>query len=226
MTAAHAHVVALGGGGFTDAGAAALDAFALSLTDAAQPRVCLIPTASGDASPYVAAFYRSFGRRAQCTHLSLFQRDAVDLRELVLAQDVLYIGGGNTANLLALWRLHGLDAIVAEAVQAGVVLVGVSAGACALFEAGVSASFGALAPLHDGLGLIGGGFAPHWSQRGELLRAMVADGLAGGWGASDHAALWFTDGVLREAVGVGRDAQAYRVQPGSAPEAMPVRVLT
>ena len=226
MSARPRQLLALGGAGFTDATAAALDAFALSRSGVARPRVCLIPTASGDASPYVAAFYRHFAGRAQCTHVSLFQRDMADLRELVLAQDVLYVGGGSTANLLALWRLHGLDAIVAEAFGAGVVLVGVSAGACALFDAGVSASFGSLAPLHDGLGLVGGAFAPHWSQRGGLLRAMVADGLACGWGASDDAALWFSDGVLREAVGVGRDAQAFRVQPGAAPEPVPVRVLT
>src|SRR5581483_2887090 len=116
-----------------DPGMRALDDHALALTGVERPRVCLIPTASGDASAYVAAFYRSFGPGARCSHVSVFQREPSGLRELVLDQDLLYIGGGNTANLLALWRLHGLDHLVTEAWERGVVLVGVSAGACALF---------------------------------------------------------------------------------------------
>jgi peptidase E len=218
-------LVALGGGGFTNPEAAALDDFVLALTGAARPRVCLIPTASGDASPYVAAFYRTFGRRAVCSHLSLFTRDAGDLRALVLAQDLLYVGGGNTANLLALWRLHGLDVVVRDAWERGTVLVGVSAGACALFEAGVSASFGAIAPLHDGLGLVGGGFAPHCHERGPVLADMVAAGLSTGWAAGDTAALHFVGGALQEAVGVGAGAQAFRLETDQEPLALPVRML-
>jgi dipeptidase E len=219
-------LVALGGGGFTDPGAVALDDFALALTGAPRPRVCLIPTASGDASPYVAAFYQSFGRRALCSHISLFTRDAGDLRARVLAQDLLYIGGGNTANLLALWRLHGLDVVVREAWEHGAVLVGVSAGACALFDAGVSASFGAIAPLNDGLGLIAGGFAPHYHERGSVLAGMVLAGLSRGWGAGDTAALHFVGGALQEAVGVGADAEAFRLQAGREAHALPVRTLS
>jgi peptidase E len=215
----------LGGGGFTNPDAAALDDFAFALTGSARPRVCLIPTASGDASAYVAAFYRTFGRRAACSHVSLFVREAEDLRALVLAADLLYIGGGNTANLLALWRLHGLDAIVREAWERGAVLVGVSAGACALFEAGVSASFGSIAPLLDGLGLIGGGFAPHYHERGAVLAEMVRGGLSTGWGAADSAALHFVGDALQEAVGVGPDAEAFRLAAGQDPLALPVRTL-
>lgn len=213
-------LLALGGGGFTVPEAAGLDDFALSLTGTARPRVGLIPTASGDASAYIAAFYRAFGRKADCSHVSLFIRSG-DVRAAILEQDLLYIGGGNTANLLALWRLHGLDAIVAEAFQAGVVLVGVSAGACALFSGGVSASFGSLAPLLDGLGLISGAFAPHWSERGALLQSSGSHG----WGATDMAGLHFVDGALQTAVGVGADAEAFRVEPGGVTQALPVRGL-
>lgn len=220
QTSYSSQLLALGGAGFTDPDAAALDDLALSLTGAVRPRVCLIPTASGDASPYVAAFHRAFGQRAACTHVSLFTRSG-DLRAAVLDQDLLYIGGGNTANLLALWRLHGLDTLVAEAWAAGVVLVGVSAGACALFSGGVSASFGSLAPLDGGLGLIEGLFAPHWSERGALLCASGRHG----WGAGDTAALHFVDGTFCQAVGVGRDAAAFRVDASGAAHALAVRTL-
>lgn len=213
-------LLALGGGGFTVPEAAALDEFALSLTGTVRPRVGLIPTASGDASAYIAAFYRAFGRRADCSHVSLFTRSG-ELRAATLEQDLLYIGGGNTANLLALWRLHGLDAIVTEAFEAGVVLVGVSAGACALFSGGVSASFGSLAPLHDGLGLCAGMFAPHWNERGGLL---VSSG-SPGWGVTDTAGLHFVNGALQAAIGVGGDAEAFRVDPGEVAQALPVRAL-
>jgi peptidase E len=218
-------LLALGGGGFTDAAARPLDDFALGLTGRDRPRVCLLATASGDASAYVAAFYRTFADRAECAHVSLFQRDGGDMRSLVLGQDLLYVGGGNTANLLALWRLHGLDAIVRDAYQAGVVIAGVSAGACALFEAGVSASFGAIAPLNDGLGLVPGGFCPHWHERRGVLLEMVSGGLSGGWGAGDDAALFFVDGGLREAVGLRSGADAFRVEPGPVEVRVPVRRL-
>jgi dipeptidase E len=219
-------LLALGGGGFTEPAAAALDDFALALTGVDRPRVCLIPTACGDASPYVAAFYRAFGRRARASHVSLFQREGGELRAQVAGQDLLYVGGGNTANLLALWQLHGLDAVVREAWEAGMVLVGVSAGACALLDGGVSASFGALAPLAGGLGLVGGAFAPHWQERGAILTEMVSGGVGRGWGASDGAALHFVGSELREAVGVGPDAEAFRVDPGPVVRELTVRRLS
>jgi dipeptidase E len=220
------HLLALGGAGFTNPEAQPLDDLALELTGAPQPKACLVPTASGDASPYVAAFYRTFARRARCTHVSLFARETEDLRELVLAQDLLYIGGGNTANLLALWRLHGLDVIVREAWEQGTVLVGVSAGACALFDAGVSASFGAIAPLYDGLGLIGGGFCPHYHERRITLLEMMGEGLGRGYGAGDDAALHFVGEDLHEALALSSGAAAFRVEPGPREHALAPRLLS
>jgi peptidase E len=217
-------LVALGGAGFTDPAVRVLDDLALGLTGRDRPRVCLIATASGDASAYVAAFYRGFADRAECSHLSLFQRESADLRRFVLGHDLLYVGGGNTANLLALWRLHALDAVVREAWERGVVVAGVSAGACGLFEAGVSASFGTIAPLRDGLGLVPGGFCPHWHERGPTLVSMVADGLSGGYGAGDNVALVFEGTALREAVAAGPEADAFRVDPGPAAVRLPVWV--
>jgi dipeptidase E len=219
------HLLALGGGGFTEPAARALDDAALALAGTAQPRLCLIPTASGDASAYVAAFYRAFAGRARCSHISLFQRDGEGLRDRVLGAEILYVGGGNTANLLALWRLHGLDALVREAWERGTIIVGVSAGACALFDAGVSASFGSPAPLAGGLGLVTGGFCPHWSERQSILLEMVAAGLPAGYGAGEEAALHFAGGELREALVTRPGADAYAVAPGPRIRAVPARIV-
>lgn len=217
-------LLALGGGGFTDQSSSAIDQFALDLAETDEPSVCLIPTASGDASAYVAEFYKVFAGRTLSSHLSLFQRGDGDLRQIVLGQDILYIGGGSTANLLAVWRVHGLDTIVREAWQAGVVIVGVSAGACALFEAGVSASFGTVAPLMDGLGLIAGGFCPHYETRRPTLLEMLETGLSLGFGADGGAALHFVGTELAGAVGIDAHQRAFRVEAGPSETPIPVRL--
>jgi dipeptidase E len=218
-------LLALGGGGFFDTESSALDDFALGLTGTTRPKVCLIPTACGDASAYITGFYRSFAGRADCSHLSLYHRDVSDLNAFVCKQDLLYIGGGNTANLLALWRLHGLDAAVREAWEAGIVIVGASAGACALFDAGVSASFGPIAPLLDGLGLVPGAFCPHYPQRRDVLIEMLNSGLPLGWGASDGCGLYFTGTLLAEALTLTAAEQAVRLEPGRAEALLPTRTL-
>jgi peptidase E len=218
-------LLALGGAGFADPDVAALDDFALALPGTSRPRVCLLATASGDASAYIQAFYRRFRERAQCSHLSLFQREPRDPRELLLDQDLLYVGGGSTANLLALWRLHGVDEAVRRAYERGVVVVGVSAGACALFEAGVSASFGSLAPLNDGLGVITGGFAPHYEERRAILLEMVRAGLSRGFGAGEDVGLLFRDGELVEALSARAGGRAARLDPGPEETLLEPRLL-
>ena len=99
-----------------------LDDFIVAAAGKRDPRVLLVPTASGDAADYIARFHRTVGRRARCTHVELFRRIEADLRAFVLAHDVIYVGGGNTANMLAVWRVHGFDAILREAYEAGKVL--------------------------------------------------------------------------------------------------------
>jgi peptidase E len=222
-------IVAMGGGGFSmEPDEPRLDAFVLSLTGKARPRVCFLPTASGDRDEYVARFHAAFSLHHACehTHLKLFPRTEEDLRAFVLSQDVVYVGGGSTANMLATWRVHGLDRVLREAWEAGVVLTGVSAGALCWFEAGVTDSFGpALAPLRDGLGFLGGSCCPHYDgepQRRPTYRRLVADGtLPGGLAADDGAALWFEGRVLRGAVASREGARAWRVErtPGGFAEA-------
>jgi dipeptidase E len=209
-------IVAIGGGGFSDEpGTSPIDDFIVGLTGRARPRVCFVPTAAGDSEIYVTRFFDAFSGRAEATWLPLFKRRDPDLRRVILDQDLVYVSGGNTANLLAVWRAHGLDAVLREAWQAGVVLAGVSAGAMCWFEAGLTDSFGAgLAPLRDGLGLLAGSFCPHYDSeplRRPRYRELVADGLPGGWGCEDGAALAFEGHALVEVVTELPGAGAYRL---------------
>jgi peptidase E len=198
-----------------------LDAFILGLTGRERPRVCFIPTASGDAPDVLAAFYRAMARH-DCvpTDLTLFPRTVEDIPALIAAQDVIWVWGGSTANLLALWRLHGLDGPLREAYERGAVLCGISAGMNCWFEGCTTDSYGlALAPLADGLGFLPGSACPHYDgeeQRRPLYRRLVDAGeLAPGWAADNDVALHFAGGELAEAVALRAGAAAYRVEPGS-----------
>jgi dipeptidase E len=209
-------IVAMGGGGFSDAGSG-LDGYVLGLTGADRPRVCFVPTASGDSESYIENFLAAYSQRADASVLRLFAREVDDLRAHVLSQHLIYVGGGNTANMLAVWRLHGVDEVLREAWSAGVILCGLSAGANCWFEASSTDSFGAtLAPLGAGLGLLAGSFCPHYDserQRRPSYRAAVAGGdLPPGYAADDGVALRFAGRELAEAVSERPGAVAYRVE--------------
>ncbi len=206
----------MGGGGFLVDRASPLDDFLLSLSPAPRPRVCLVPTPAGDADRVVAAFYEAFTRR-DCEPICLRLFGAPEEPAVLLeAQDVIYVSGGNTANALALWRLHGVDRALRHAWERGAVVGGVSAGANCWFECSVSDSFGpALAPLRDGLGLLPGSFCPHYDveeRRRPVYRSLVAEGFPGGYAADDGAALHFVGSELREVVAASAGARAYRVE--------------
>jgi dipeptidase E len=219
-------IVAMGGGGFQmEPDNPLLDDHVLALARASsgrdRPRICLIPTASADDPALIADFERLFGPRAEPRVLRLFARSDPDLREVVLGQDAVYVTGGNTANLLALWRLHGLDIVLREAWNAGVVMAGMSAGAICWFEACTTDSFGPeLRPLRGGLGILDGSLSPHYggeAQRRPLFRRLIADGtVPPGFGVDDGAALIFHDRELTEVVASSQAAAAYRVEPDGA----------
>ncbi len=207
-----------------------LDDFTLSLTARSRPRVCFLPTASGDSEDYTERFYQAFPpSRADATHLSLFARDDRSLRDFLLSQDVIYVGGGNTANMLAIWRLHNLDKILTEAWQRGIVLTGVSAGMICWFTAGVTDSFGPLAPLADGLALIRGSACPHFDgepERRPSYHQMVTRGLIpSGVAADDGAAIHFVDGEMEQVVSSREGARAYAVELDRAGDDSTERVL-
>jgi peptidase E len=207
----------MGGGGFmTEGRDSRLDRYVLRLPGKRRPRVLFLPTATGNVATAIVSFHDAFGARARATHLDLFVRTTADLRTTVLDQDLVYVGGGSTANLLAIWRIHGLDAILAEAWAKGIVLAGVSAGGICWFEGGVTDSFGPdLAPLTAGLGLLRGTFCPHYDtepRRRPTYQRLIGDGsLRPGWAADDGAALHFVDRELAEVVVSIPGAAAYRV---------------
>ena len=196
-----------------------LDDFLLSLSPARRPRVCYLPTPAGDSDRGIAAFFEAFSRReCEPSCLRLFGAPEQPAEQLA-DQEVIYVSGGNTANALALWRLHGVDAALRDAWERGAVLGGGSAGANCWFECCVTDSFGReLDPLRDGLGILGGSFCPHYDGeelRRPVYRRLVDEGFPPGYAADDHAALHFEGAELREAVATRPGALAYRVEPGS-----------
>lgn len=216
-------LLAVGGGTFSTAATnSPFDEFVLELSRTERPSICFIPTASGDSDSEIDAFYEAFGDRAQASHLQLFRRGRRDIARQLDEADVIYVGGGNPANLLALWRLHGVDEMVTNAHLAGTTIVGVSAGASCLFEGYLTDSFGPpLRRLNDGLGLVPGTFCPHYasSKRRTRFREAVAEGFGDGYGVDSNAALHFVDGKLVEVVSARSNAAAYRVtRSGSGTE--------
>jgi len=209
-------IVAMGGGGFSmEPGNPLLDDHILSLAGVERPKLCLLPTASGDSARLIANFHTAFqDRPVEARHLQLFGAPRTDIREFLLRQDVIYVSGGNTANMLAIWRLHGVDSILHEAWEAGVVLAGLSAGMICWFEAGVTDSFGPLAPLRDGLGFLPGSACPHFdgeADRRPTYHMYIRDGFPPGFAADDGAALVFRGAELPESVSSRPDARSYHV---------------
>jgi dipeptidase E len=212
---AEPQIVGLGGSGETDDQTARLLAHVVGLAGKRAPKVLVVPTAVGDAADSVLRLYDRLPAEADLSHLTFFPWPPDQLRELALGQDVIFVGGGNTANMLAIWRVHGFDAILREAWQAGVVLTGWSAGMICWFEAGITDSFGPqLEGMRDGLGFLAGSACPHYD--GEELRRpvyskLVSDGFPSGIAADDGVGVHYRGTDVAEVVSVRPGATAYRV---------------
>jgi peptidase E len=212
-------IVAMGGGGFSmDPRNPLLDRFVLSQARSRNPRVAFVGTASGDSALYAARFLRAFRRhRCRPSVLSLFEPPEDGLRAFVREQDVLYVGGGATRNLLVLWREWGLDGMLRGAWRRGAVLAGVSAGSICWFEEGLSDSVkaGALRPLPC-LGFLPGSNCPHYDgepARRPAYRRLVGSGrMLPGLAADDGAALVFRGRKFDGAVSSRRRARAWGVE--------------
>jgi peptidase E len=224
------HIVAIGGAGLSER---LLRRFVLDLTGKPHPRILYIPTANGDAPDGIVMFYEaSSADGCQPSHLPLFMRQHEDLAPVILEQDVICVGGGNTANMLAIWRVQGVDKLLRQAWDNGAVLCGSSAGSICWFEAGITDSFGLqLAELHDGLGFLPGSNCPHYDSealRRPVYTQAVARGFMPGLAAEDAVALHFVDRELAEAVSARPNGRAFRVEArdGQAVETpLPVRYL-
>jgi peptidase E len=212
-------VVAFGGGGFSmESGNALLDDYVLAATGVERPKVCFLPTASGDADHYIVRFYRHFpASRCEPSHVSLFRRDcgAPDPATHLLEQDLIYVGGGCVRSMLGAWRAHGLDDVLRRAWARGVVVCGLSAGSLCWFEQGLTAFHGEQGLPVAGLGLLLGSNAVHYdkeARRRPDFQAAIAAGMPPGWGADDGAALHFVGPRLARVVSSRPHAGAYRVE--------------
>jgi peptidase E len=211
-------IVAFGGGGFSmEPGNPLLDEYVLSLTGSARPKVCFLPTASGDADHYVVRFYRTFCETGcETSHVSLFRRDSGvgDIERHLLTRDVIYVGGGSVLSLLGAWQAHGLDSIIRRAWEAGVILCGCSAGSLCWFAEGVTAFHGKPRQF-EGLGLLPWSNCVHFDGepgREAAYRRALLDGMGAGYAAEDGSALHFTGERLTRVVGSRRGARAYRMR--------------
>jgi peptidase E len=196
-----------------------------------QPRLCYLGTATGDDPARIAGFYGAFaGSAVRTSHLSLFTMPTVaDMRAHLLAQDVVWVGGGSVANLLAVWRVHGLDEVFGDVWRAGVVLGGVSAGSLCWHAGGTTDSYGPdLRPVTNGLGLIPASNGVHYDseeQRRPLYHRLVADGtLPAGHATDDGVGLVYRGTVLAEVVADRPGKAAYRVERGPDGGALETRL--
>lgn len=231
------HILAIGGGMLMSQNAVPLHiAYALSLTGRPRPRLCVLNTAVGDDPGTTVRMYdRLAGIQAEIRHLALFPMPNVnDPEDLLLSQDVIFVGGGSVANMVAVWRVHGLDEIFRKAWQAGIVLAGSSAGGICWFEGGTTDSFGRdLREFQGGLGLLPGSFCPHYNsedQRRPLYHRLVGEGsLPDGLACDDGVGAHYIDDSLAEIVSDRPTGHAYRVlrdpAGGTAETLLPTRYL-
>ncbi|TDW97601.1 Type 1 glutamine amidotransferase-like domain-containing protein [Dinghuibacter silviterrae] len=226
-------IIAMGGGGFSmEPGNPLLDQYVLNASGRSRPSVCFLPHATDDASRYALNFYTAFARLdARPFHLSLFTPPTADLESFLLGMDVIYVGGGNTKSMLALWREWGLDTILRKAYDKGIVLAGISAGANCWFQECSTDSIPGPYTMLPCLGLVPGSFCPHYDgeveRRPSLHRLLSSGSILPGYAADNSAAVHFADDAVTCVASVP-SARVYRVGLEGrvvVEEALPTRYL-
>lgn len=219
-------VIAIGGGGFvttsSDDKAKNIGNYIIEQSGKKNPKICFLPQASAESKEYTVWFYKTFlALGAQPSDVSLFGRVAPTWKEQLLTSDIIYVGGGNTRSMLALWREWGVDTVLRQAYEQGTVLAGVSAGAICWFEQGITDSVWPLGVL-DCLGFLQGSCCPHYDGEPERRPAYLAFSLNNevlpGIALQDHVAAHFIDGTLHRVVAAYPDKKAYRVTAGTEQE--------
>jgi dipeptidase E len=211
-------IIAMGGGGFSmEPDNPALDRYIIQQTGKETPAVCFLAQASGESLEYTVNFYRAFNQlNCKASHLSLFRPHTGDIEGFLMAQDVIYVGGGNTKSMLALWREWGLHEILRKACEQGTILTGVSAGAICWFEQATTDSIPGKLTVLNCLGYLAGSCSPHYDgepqRRPTFHRYIGAGDLLPGYAFDDGAAGHFIDGELRCCVSSRPHAKGYRVE--------------
>lgn len=209
-------IIAMGGGGFSmEPNNPKLDDYILKQCSKDSPKVCFLPTASGDAEGYMYRFYAAFNEK-QCepSHLSLFKGHTNRIEEFVMEQDIIYVGGGNTRNMLILWREWGLDKMLLKAYQNGTILCGLSAGAICWFEEGLTDSVPTELNRLACMGILEGSNCPHFdgeSERQKAYESKIKSGeMKAGIACDDSVGLHFVDEKLEQVIASTSDSFAYR----------------
>ncbi|WP_203287243.1 peptidase E [Metabacillus sp. cB07] len=210
-------IIAMGGGGFSmEPDNLLLDHYILNQSLKPNPRICFVSTASGDQDGYIQRFYHTFHSMAcKPDHLALFDPHFKDLEDFVMSQDIFYVGGGSTRNMLVLWKEWGLDLLFKRAYENGTVLAGLSAGANCWFEEVLTDPLNA--PLYkiNGLGFIQGSICPHYDgeeKRRPSFHDLVGSGsMMPGFGMEDGAAVHFKDGQVFKCISSRPNAKVYSV---------------
>jgi dipeptidase E len=227
-------IIAIGGGGFyRDSENLALERYIVQQTGTAETRVTFVPTASAEPDSYLVSFYTAFLKLGcRPSHLSFFRRTP-DLRSYLLNQDLIFVGGGNTKSMIAVWREWGVPEILREAWESGVVLTGVSAGAICWFKQGVTDSWAGELRAFDCLGFLPGSCCPHYdgeAERRPAYHRLLADGeIADGVAIEDWTGVHFIGTEINRVVSSKPGARAYslRAVNGSVQEApLSVEYLT
>lgn len=213
-------ILALGGGGFSmEPENLMLDSFLISLSASRRPKICFVGTASGDSEEYKNRFYEAMRQHdVEASHLSLFKPPVESLEQYVLAKDILYVGGGNTRNLMVLWKEWGLDAILHKAYQSGIVMAGISAGSLCWFEEGVTDSITGKLSKVNCLGFLAGSNCPHYDgepERRPAYQQLIANGMKAGTACDDGVAAYFVNERLVELVSSRPSAMGYMVEDHS-----------
>jgi dipeptidase E len=211
-------IIAMGGGGFSmEPDNLALDRYVIAQTGKTRPSVCFLSQASGEARDYIINFYRAFNELdCRASHLSLFVPHTPDIEDFLTSQDVIYVGGGNTKSMLALWREWDLDLILRMACENGTVLAGISAGAICWFDELTTDSIPGKLTALKGLGYLAGSCTPHYDgepERRPTLTRLVASGeVVPGYAFDDGAAGHFVDGKLKAVISSRQNAKGYYVE--------------
>ncbi len=211
-------IIAMGGGGFSmEPDNLALDEYVIAQTGVERPKVCFLSQASGEARDYIINFYNAFSQLdCRPSHLSLFQPHTADMADFLLSQQIIYVGGGNTKSMLALWREWGLDKTLRQAAENGTVLAGVSAGAICWFAQGMTDSIPGRMTALPCLGFIPASCTPHYdgeaNRRPALLRMIASGEMQAGYAFDDGAAGHFVDGQLKAVISSRGHAKGYALE--------------
>ena len=210
-------VIAIGGGGFGRTQESKLiEQYILDQTSQVKPNICFIPTATGDLDPYIVNYYSVFSKlNCHPSHISFFKR-TIDLEEHIAKQDIIFVGGGNTKSMLAVWKEWGLDTILKKAYDNGIIMSGVSAGAICWFEHGLTDSWASELKLMECMNFIPGNCAPHYDEEAERRPAtkklLVSKEIDFMYGIEGGAALHFINEKPKLTVRFNKNKQAYNVK--------------